>query len=134
MGDKVALSDAEALTNVIDIGVDDLVNVEEGVGVVLQARLGIGPCCVRWEDFERHAVGMPADAAVGLAPKGVVETRFSEGEQQSEVIPEGFGAARERNAAGHREDDPRPEAGEKSEQGRSIAQQPKRGSSDISWA
>ena len=120
MGDKVALSDAEALTNVIDIGVDDLVNVEEGVGVVLQARLGIGPCCVRWEDFERHAVGMPADAAVCLAPKGVVETRFNEGEQQGEVVAEGFGSARERHAAGHCKAVQLPQAGEDAQQSRDV--------------
>ena len=40
------------------------------------------------------------------------------------MVAEGFGAARERNAAGHREGDPRPEAGETSEQGGKIAQQP----------
>jgi len=56
---------------------------------------------------------MPADAAVGLSPEGVVEAGFGEREQQGEAVADalaGLGRGRSFPRAGHREDDQRPEA------------------------
>ena len=45
IGDEVDLADAEAFADVVDIRVDDLVHVAEGVREVAQALLRVGPVC-----------------------------------------------------------------------------------------
>ena len=86
MGDELALADAKAVADVVDIGVDDLVHVAECVREVAQALLGVGLVCRGRENFKGDAARMPADAAVGLSPEGVAEAGFGESEQEREAV------------------------------------------------
>jgi len=127
MGDELGLPHAEAFADVADIGVDDLVHVAKGVGEVAQAFLRLGPVCWGREDFQCHAARVPADAAIGLAPEGVVEAGFGEREKHGEAVAEALACLCKTHGfprAGHREDDRRPEAGEKPHQCGHVSQQP----------
>jgi len=110
MGDELALADAKAVADVVDIGVDDLVHVAEGMREVAQAFLRVGPICRGREDLKGDATRMPADAAVGLAPERIVEAGFCEREREQQGDAVADALCRGFPCTGHREDDQRPEA------------------------
>ena len=124
MGCEVAFADVVLRAEVADVSVDDSVHVAEGVREAEEARVGVGPELGGREDLQLDVARRPADAAVGFAPKGVVEAGFGEGEQEREVVAGALAGGRGPAAAGHREDDQRPEADEQSHEGGDVSEQP----------
>ena len=126
MGCEVAFADVVLRAEVADIGVDDGVHVAEGVREADEARVGVRPELGRREDLKLDVARVPAETAVGFAPEGIVEAGFGEREQQREVIASALAGGRGAAAAGHRDDDQRPEADDQSHEGGDVSQQPQR--------
>ena len=127
MGDEVALADAVLRAQVIDISADCRFEVHVGPAVRFEALLGLGPILRRGERAERHKAMVPAEAALGLAPEGEVETRFGVGEEDRDGVEDGFCdllSAHGCKAAADHEDHQRPEAEHDTQQGRDVTWQP----------
>ena len=121
-----ALADAILRAEMADIGVDDGVHVAEGVRETEEALAGVGPELGRREDLQLDVARVPAEAAVGFAPEGIVEAGFGEGEGEREVVADALACGRGAAAACHRDDDQRPEADDQPHEGRDVSEQPQR--------
>ena len=127
MGCEGAAADAVLLAQVVGVGAYGGFERHVGAAIGFEALRSLGPVGGWLEDAERYQAMVPAEAAIGFAPQGVVEAGFSVGEQDRDGVEDGSRdvlPAHGCEAAADHEDHQRPEAEHDSHEGGDVSEQP----------